>query len=153
MHPWKEPLVEDGSRTLVTETNSFTRITAFDASTLKATSQFAYKLEPLAYAPFPSGAFALNGVTEILYIGNKKLLVVERSYSTGRLACTIKVFLADLTNAENIIGTPSLTEHPPQSPVLKKLILNMDELIFTDNIEGVTLPNLPTAIKRDLCCR
>jgi len=67
------------------------------------------------------------------------LLVIERSYSTGRLQCSIKVYLADISNADNINNVTSLKHHPSINFVSKKLLLNMDSLgIYIDNIEGVT---------------
>ena len=63
---------------------------------------------------------------------------MERSYSTGTQACTIKVFLCDLKNATNVKNHPSL-QNQKLELASKKLILNMDDLgIFIDNIEGLT---------------
>lgn len=55
---------------------------------------------------------------------------MERSYSTGRLACTIKLFIADLSTAENINDIFSLKDKPDVKIVSKKLVLNMDDLGF-----------------------
>ena len=76
---------------------------------------------------------------------NHKLLTVERSFSWGRLACTVKVFEADLMKASDVASVASLKENPPSNLVQKKLILNMDSLgIYIDNVEGVTFgPRLP----------
>ena len=90
------------------------------------------------FEPKPKNAFAVNGVSAIQYYGKNQLLVVERSYSTGKQACTIKVYLCDVSKATNIKNIASLKK---EDFILssKKLILNMDALgIFTDNIEGLT---------------
>ncbi|HEY1871275.1 MAG TPA: esterase-like activity of phytase family protein, partial [Chitinophagaceae bacterium] len=86
-----------------------------------------------------------NGVPDILWIGENKLIVLERSFSTGIPACTIRVFLADLNGASNIADVNSLQSHPATKPIIKKLLLNMDDLDrYIDNIEGVTFgPVLP----------
>jgi hypothetical protein len=55
-----------------------------------------------------ASAFKINGVPDILNIGENKFLVVERSFSTGRLACTIKVFIGSLDAATDIKDIPSL---------------------------------------------
>jgi hypothetical protein len=70
--------------------------------------------------------------------------VLERSFSTGISGCTIKIYLANLHGAENIMNRPSLTDHNFQG-VTKKLLVNMDSLgIYIDNVEGMTLgPRLP----------
>jgi hypothetical protein len=141
----EEPLYEDGPKADVTPTKSWTRIYGYDVSHKKNITQYAYALEPIAHPANPATAFKINGISEILSLGNKKLLTVERSFSTGSLACTIKIFLADLHEATNVDGIHSMKEIPPEHPVSKRLLLNMDDLgIFIDNIEGVTFgPDLP----------
>lgn len=141
----EEPLYEDGPRADVIENNAWIRIYQFDVASKKNTAQYAYKLDPVAYQSIPADAFKVNGVPDILSIGNNQLLVLERSFSTGRLPCTIKIFLADLNGATDIKNTTSLKETPPAKSVSKKLLLNMDVLgIYVDNIEGITFgPTLP----------
>jgi hypothetical protein len=145
----EEPLYEDGPRADVTDNNTYIRILKFDVATKKNTAQYAYKLGPVAYAPDPVTGFKINGVPDILNIGNNKFLVIERSFSTGRLANTIKVFITDLSAATNIKTIASLKENNNFTPVTKKLLLNMDDLgIYIDNIEGVTFgPILPNGHK------
>jgi len=133
----------------VTPTKSWTRIYGYNVSTKSNFVQYAYALEPVAQPANPPTAFKINGISEIISLGNKRLLTVERSFSTGNLACTIKIFIADLNQATPIENIKSLTETPPEYPVSKKLLLNMDDLgIFIDNIEGVTFgPDLPNGHK------
>jgi hypothetical protein len=135
----EEPCYQDGPKADLKETDSFVRIYKFDARTGKNTAQYAYKLEKIAYAPVPESGFKMNGVSEILYAGSDHLLVIERSSSAGRSSFAIRVFLADMSQAENIIDRGSLIENPPGRAVTKKLLFNMDELgIYIDNVEGVT---------------
>lgn len=147
----EEPLYNDGSRAGINDSTGITRILKFDMKTKKPVAQYAYKIDPVAHAPFPSNAFKINGISDILWLGKNKLLVIERSYSTGRLSCTIKVFLADISTAENIDNVVSLKNSPDVKIISKKLLLNMDDLgIYIDNIEGVTFgPTLPNG-KRTL---
>jgi hypothetical protein len=144
----EEPLYEDGPRADVTDNNAFIRIIKFDLKQKKSTAQYAYKLEPVAYAAKPENEFKINGVPDILSLGNNKLLVIERSFSTGRLPCTIKVFIADLNNATDV-SSITLKNDKSFVPVTKTKLLNMDDLgIYTDNIEGVTFgPVLPNGHK------
>lgn len=141
----EEPLYEDGVRPDVTETNSWVRFYRFNMRTKKNEAQYAYRLERIAYEPQPSNGFKVNGISDILSIGDDKVLVVERSYSTGRSSCTIKVFVADLSNAKNTKRVKSFSAKAPAKPIAKKLIYNMDDLgIYIDNVEGVTFgPKLP----------
>ncbi len=145
----EEPLYEDGPLADIGPTNSLTRILGYDVATKKNFAQYAYALEQVARPANSPTAFKINGVSEILSLGNKKLLTVERSFSTGNLACTIKVFLSDLGQATPVEDTKSMKETPPEHLVSKKLLLNMDDLgIFIDNIEGVSFgPELPNGHK------
>lgn len=144
----EEPLYEDGPRADLTENNAYIRILKFDVAGKKNTSQYAYKLSPVAYPSVPPGAFKINGIPDILSIGNNKLLVIERSFSTGRPACTIKVFIANLEGATDI-SNMVLKGNDNFTPISKKLLLNMDDLgIYIDNIEGMTFgPVLPNGHK------
>jgi len=140
----EEPLYEDGPRADVVENNAFIRIIKYDVNTMKSIAQYAYKLDPVAFAAVPENEFKINGVPDILSIGNNKLLVIERSFSTGRIPCTIKLFIADLGKADDVTNI-TLKDNKTFTPAKKTLLLNMDELgIYTDNIEGVTFgPPLP----------
>jgi hypothetical protein len=144
----EEPLYEDGPRADLAENNAYIRILKFDVAGKKNTAQYAYKLSPVAYPSVPPGAFKINGIPDILSIGNNKLLVIERSFSTGRPACTIKVFIANLEGATDISNI-ALKGNDNFTPVSKKLLLNMDDLgIYIDNIEGMTFgPVLPNGHK------
>lgn len=144
----EEPLYDDGPVADVKNSAAFIRIYKFDVATEKNIAQFAYKLEQVAYKPVPETAFKINGVPDILWLGDNKLLVIERSFSTGRLPCTIKLFIADLNSATNI-SQVTLKNNTNFIAASKKLLLNMDELgIYTDNIEGVTFgPQLPNGHK------
>ncbi|MCY7293166.1 MAG: esterase-like activity of phytase family protein [Ferruginibacter sp.] len=144
----EEPLYEDGPRAEVVDNDAFIRIIKFNVKDKKSTAQYAYKLAPVAFAAKPENEFKINGVPDILSLGNNKLLVIERSFSTGRLPCTIRVFTADLNGATDI-STITFKNNHSFVPATKTLLLNMDDLgIYTDNIEGVTFgPVLPNGHK------
>ena len=141
----EEPLYEDGPKADTIANQPWIRIYRFDIATKKNRAQYAYQLEPVAYATKPAAAFKVNGITDLLSAGEDQLIVLERSFSTGRLPCTIKLFLANLKGAGNIKEVASLKTTPPANPVIKKLLLNMDALgIYVDNVEGITFgPALP----------
>jgi hypothetical protein len=140
----EEPLYEDGPRAGTGDSSAWIRIIRFNVKTRKPVAQYGYRIDPVAFTPQPAGAFRINGVPDILAINDHQLLVIERSFSTGRKPSTIKVFLAEMKGAEDIASLPTI-EGVPFHRVEKKLLLNMDLLgIYTDNIEGVTLgPKLP----------
>jgi hypothetical protein len=133
----EEPLYEDDNPANLIK-GGLIRLYEFDAKSRKNTAQYAYLLDPIAHEPKPKEAFAVNGVSALQYYGKDQLLVVERSYSTGTQACTIKVYLCDVSKATDVKNIASLKKQTYR-PASKKLILNMDDLgIFIDNIEGVT---------------
>lgn len=146
----EEPLLQDGPAATV-DSGGITRIIKFNIPAKKTVAEYAYKIDPVAHPPFPAGSFKINGIPDILSIDSNHLLVIERSYSTGHLSCTIKVYLADISSAQNIEGLNSLKGNTSFKLVKKTLLLNMDDLgIFIDNIEGVTFgPTLPDG-KRSL---
>ncbi len=135
----EEPLYQDGPRTDVINNNALVRIYKYDVATKINTAQYAYELEAVAFPSSPSTSFKVNGISDILSLEKNKLLVMERSYSTGRRACTIRLFIADVAQASNIMSVASLKVNPPSRLIKKKLLLNMDTLgIYIDNLEGIT---------------
>jgi hypothetical protein len=146
----EEPLYEDGPRADLTDNQATIRILKYDVKSKQNTAQYAYVLDKVMYPSVPETAFKINGVPDILAMDDQHLLVMERSFSTGRLPCTIKIFLADLSKATDIKDFSSLTSttRNPQ-PATKKLILNLDDLgIYIDNVEGMTFgPDLPNGHK------
>ena len=135
----EEPLFEDGSRAGLKDSAGWVRMIYYDMSTRKPEAQFAYQIDPVAFPADPEGAFKINGIPDILALNAHQVLVLERSFSTGRKPCTIKVYLAELNGASDVSNVSSL-KTGKFNPVTKKLLLNMDELgIYTDNVEGMTL--------------
>ncbi|MDQ6756259.1 MAG: esterase-like activity of phytase family protein, partial [Bacteroidota bacterium] len=145
----EEPLYEDGPRAGLKDTATWIRIIKYDVASQKPIAQYAYHISPIAHPSNPPNEFKINGIPDILYLGDKKLLVIERSFSTGIQACTIRVYLVDLAKASNVAATTSLMQAPPLHATTKKLLINMDSLgIYIDNIEGVTFgPDLPNGHK------
>lgn len=147
----EEPLYDDGQRAGLHDSTGIIRILQFDMKTKKAVTQYAYILDPVAHTPIPQNAYKINGISDILSIGKNKFFVIERSFSTGRIACTIKVFIADVSSAENINNLSSLKNKQELKAATKKLLLNMDDLgIYIDNIEGVTFGPILSDGKRSL---
>jgi len=142
----EDAIYEDGPRAgSGPDSTAWVRILKFDRKTKKQTAQYAYKVDPVPYAENPPGSFKINGISDILYVGKYKFLVIERAFSTGRTPSAIRVYLANAANAEDISSVNSLFQNPPQNPVVKTLLMNMDNLNrHIDNIEGVTFgPRFP----------
>ena len=141
----EEPLYEDGPRAGTGDSSAWVRIIRFDMKSHKPLAQYAYRIDPVAHLPKPPGAFIVNGITDILATGKEQLLVTERSFSSGSLHCTIKLYLANLNGATDISTISSIPGQPTIRPVTKKLLLNMDGLNrYIDNVEGAAFgPRLP----------
>lgn len=145
----EEPLYQDGPRAGLHDSTGVIRIIKYDVISKKPIGQYAYIIDPVAYPPIIKNGFRVNGVSDILWLNQKQLLVVERSYSLGILSNTIKIYIADVGDAENIENELSLKTGKSFKIISKKLLFNMDNLkMVIDNIEGVTFgPLLPNGKK------
>ncbi|MFB6455872.1 esterase-like activity of phytase family protein [Chitinophaga sp. Hz27] len=141
----EEPRYEDGPRADVGETNALTRFIKFDLKTRKPISQYGYRLDPVAYPPVSKDSFRINGIADILYLSENKILVLERSFSVGVKNCTIKLYIADFSKATDISCINSIKNDNNVALASKKLLYNFESLnTYIDNIEGVTFgPVLP----------
>ncbi len=146
------PLLEDGPEATATQ-GATTRITVQEKGG-KLLGQHAYQLEPI-FATSPTGGFATTGVVSILELpsgngmstgsaapGDKRFLVVERSFVTG-VGNKVRIYEINLAGASNILDKPIAGA----KPVHKKLVADLADfkLSTVDNIEGITWgPNLPS---------
>ncbi|HUM66400.1 MAG TPA: esterase-like activity of phytase family protein, partial [Chitinophagaceae bacterium] len=90
----EEPLHEDGPKAGTGDSTSWVRIMEFDIPTRKQLAQFAYETDPVPHPANPPGAFKINGISDIMQVGEKKFIVIERAYSVGRVESDIRLFLA-----------------------------------------------------------
>jgi glycerophosphoryl diester phosphodiesterase len=106
-------LFQDGPAASVS-TGSPSRVLAFDSGTGAAVAEYVYVTEPVALPPDPAGAFATNGLVELLAVSDSQFLALERSFSVGAAGTpgntgnTIRLFLASLDGASNVLGLDSL---------------------------------------------
>lgn len=140
----EEPLFEDGARAGLNDSSAWIRIIKYNVKTRKPAAEYAYRIDPVAYPANPPNAFKINGVPDVLAINDHQLFVIERSFSAGRRASTIKIYLADIKKASDV-STISSLKSGTFLPVSKKLVFNMDDLgIYIDNVEGMSFgPKLP----------
>lgn len=141
----EEPIYEDGSRAALGDTSAWIRVLKYNVEKKSLLAQYAYQVDPVVRVPVPANGFKINGVSDILEIGQNQLLFIERSSSAGRTDCNIRVYIGDVSRATNIASVASLKDVKTVTPVNKKLLFNMDSLgMYIDNIEGVTFgPVLP----------
>lgn len=141
----ESPIYEDGLPAGTKDSTAWIRINKFDVPTRKLLAQYAYGLDALRYAAQPTGAFQINGMTDMLDLGNDQFLVIERAFSTGHPSSDVRIYLADGSGATDISGVISLATHPPKKYFTKKKLFDFESLHrYIDNIEGVSFgPTLP----------
>lgn len=107
----------------------------------KEEKQFFYRLENNTE----------NGLVEILALNRDSILTLERSWDSSTKKVTSRIFLVNLTKAQNILDADEDLISKVRS-VKKKLILDLDEIKYElspgfrkiDNIEGMSFgPTLP----------
>lgn len=142
------PLTKDGPTPKFTTTTSPVRFTYFNKEGI-ASVQFAYLLNSIGKNPFKG--FGVNGVTDVLAYAPTKLLVIERSYSSGygNLGNVIKLYSVDYKDAANTISLHKL-DSSNYVPIQKELLFDFasiqEKLKYKsiDNIEGLCFgPVLP----------
>lgn len=115
------------------------RILAFDVESGAAGAEHIYWTEQIAAMPVPVGAFATNGLVELLAANDEQLFALERSFSVG-VGNSIKLYAIDLSDADDVSGVDVL-EGLIRSfrPVQKRLVLDLGTLgLVLDNVEGMT---------------
>lgn len=131
---------------------SRSRILSFDMTTGVAGAEYAYDVGPVVLPPNPAGGFATNGLTDLLAIGDREFIAIERSFAVGAATPgtpvtgnSIALYHVDARSATDISGISDLTGLT-LTPVTKTLLLDLSTLknddgsvLALDNIEGVTL--------------
>jgi len=119
------PLIQDGPVSSV-RAGGLTRISRLERSG-RVLAQYAYRLDPIQAAPKRRGD---NGVSEILALDDRRLLVLERSGvedARGGFAYHCRLYLAEITGAEDVAARVSLADGPVR--VMRKMLLvNFDRL-------------------------
>jgi hypothetical protein len=143
-------LYQDGP-IATTDAGAVARFTKFDLQG-HVLGQYAYPLDPIQRKP--AGKHSDNGVSEVVSLGDNRLLVVERSGVEGagdHWTMYIRIYEADMAGATDISTLPALAGAKYQ-PMQKHLILDLSKLPelgskalpFIDNIEGASFgPTLP----------
>jgi hypothetical protein len=119
-------LVQDGPAASLTA-GSPARLLRYDVKRNTLQRQWTYLTDPIAEPPNPPTQFAVNGLVEVLPLGDRRLITMERSFSVGAPGTGNKIKLY-------------LTELRRDGTTKKRLLLNLDALgLPLDNVEGMTL--------------
>ncbi|MFZ0269247.1 esterase-like activity of phytase family protein [Caulobacter sp.] len=119
------PLIQDGPASSVAQ-GGLTRITRLDR-TGRVSAQYAYRLDPIQAAPARRGD---NGISEILAVDDRRLLVLERSGvedAQGRFSFHCRLYLVDIAGAQDVAGRASLAGPAPRV-LTKRLLVNFDRV-------------------------
>jgi hypothetical protein len=117
-------LAQDGPAATLTN-GSPARLLRYDLKRNRLERQWTYLVDPVAEPPNPPTQFSVSGLVEVLPLGKKRLLTMERSFSVGApdTGNTIKLYLTELRR---------------DGSTQKTLLLNLDTLgIPLDNVEGM----------------
>ncbi len=148
-------LVQDGpSATTTNGTRS--RILAFDAATGAAGAQYVYDVSPVVLPPQPAGQFATNGLVELLAVGDRQFIAMERSFAIGAASpgvgpnglptgYTVRLYAVDARSATDVSALNTLAGSS-YTAATKTLLLDLSDLknddgsaLALDNLEGMTL--------------
>jgi hypothetical protein len=137
-------LQQDGPEPGVGRPGGPCRFTAFDIASGRAIRQIAYMPDALPHAPKLPGAPADNGVSEILMIDAKRMLVLERAFVFG-YGTSLRIYEIDTQAASDTLTKPKLREGE-FNPAPKRLVADFATLGLSrlDNTEGMCWgPRLP----------
>ncbi|MDG3582687.1 esterase-like activity of phytase family protein [Galbibacter pacificus] len=136
------PLESDGSEPVFSEKYSPARITYYNWNDTLPKKQFIYQLDKIDKKP--KGTFSVNGLTDMLALSTDKMLVLERSYSSGwgKESNGLRIYEIDPLNSTNTLETLNLSEEKIAT-VPKKLVFDLEDIRLQlkhrsiDNIEGI----------------
>lgn len=144
-----ESTLEQDGEEATFEHGASVRLARWDLTTRGEPAEYFYPIEPMVRPASGTPSGGNNGVSELLSLDDRRLLVLERGYvplAEGQGPSTIRIFETLLPEA------PPLPGEPP--PVLtKRLVLDFDTIVpklepgqqSLDNMEGMTLgPALPS---------
>lgn len=132
------PLYQDGP-VPTPGTGAMTRLLRYDRNG-RVAGQVAYPLDPIPATP-AAGKNADNGLSELLALDDRRLLVLERAGVQGAddtYRNFIRLYEADLQDATDVNGTASLAAGGFVA-ARKRLVLDLNTLGLAklDNVEGM----------------
>lgn len=131
------PLIQDGPVSTAVE-GGLVRISRLDRRG-RLRSQYAYRLDPIRKPGFGRSD---NGLSEILALDARRLLVLERSGaedSEGHFAFDCRLYLVDLRGAADVSRRHSLADERIVRPLRKRLLVDFTRLagVRQTNLEAM----------------
>lgn len=145
-------LTQDGPVSTVAQ-GSAVRLLSFDVASGASGAEYVYNVEKVALPPNPAGGFATNGLTDLLAIGDRQFIAIERSFAVGAMTPgtpvtgnTIRLYQLDARDATDVSGLDSILGVVNLRTVKKQLLLDLSDLknddgsaLALDNIEGLAM--------------
>jgi hypothetical protein len=132
---------------------SVVRLTEYDhdGDNLTEVAQLPYPVEPIPGTVSDRLQVGTNGVSDILALSQRQLIVMERAYLAQRAKNINRLFLANCLQATDVKDRDSLTDQKYQA-CEKNLLLDFDSVLprltggstRIDNLEGMALWQEPT---------
>jgi hypothetical protein len=141
-------LLQDGEEASF-EHGAAVRLLRWDMSTPGVPAEYFYPLEPLPRPSTGTPTGGNNGVSELVWLDDRRLLVLERAYVPlveGQGPNTIRIYEVAIADE------PALPDGSPRL-LSKRLVLDLDDIVpkleadaqRLDNMEGMTIgPDLPS---------
>lgn len=132
------------------EQGSVIRIVEYDreGDELQEVAQLPYKVEPIPIDGAAAGGLevGMNGVSDFLALGQRRFLVMERSYIANRGKNINRIYFADCLHATDVKQIDALMGRSYDA-CKKKLVLEFDSVLQRltsghariDNLEGMVL--------------
>jgi 3-phytase/alkaline phosphatase D len=128
------------------------RVLVFELETGAVIAERIYPVAPVPWPAVPAGAFRLNGLVELLALGENDWLALERAYAEGA-GLGVVLYRVSAGGATEVTGRPRLSAGavggPDEAaggavPVVKRRLLDVTALLAEhgippDNLEGLAL--------------
>lgn len=135
-------LAQDGPRSTLTA-GSPSRVAEFDLASGQRTAEFVYLTDAIANVPVPASGSADSGLVEMLAVGERQFIAVERSFAQG-VGFGIRLYLTSALGATDVAGLAAI-DAAAVTVMSKTLLLDLGTLrnddgssLALDNIEGIT---------------
>jgi hypothetical protein len=132
-------LHQDGAAPNLTA-GSLARIIRYDGATGEPKAQYVYPISPIPQAAAKASGAADNGLSDMIALDDRRLLVVERSFAQG-FGNHAKIFMIDLEGATDVSGITSLAkDRHGVVPARKSQVLDLRAYgLAPDNIEAMAI--------------
>jgi hypothetical protein len=144
-----ESSLEQDGEPATFEHGASVRLLLWDLTAPGDPTEYFYPIEPIPRPSTGTPIGGVNGVSELIFVGERRLLVLERAYvplAEGHGPNTLRIYEVAMPDE------PTPPGGPPRQ-LSKRLVLDLDDIVpkldpgarLLDNAEGMTIgPDLPS---------